>query len=197
MRKTGLVLLAGLLAVTGLAVAEEGGFAEPVVDMESRVLPEYPPAALAAGFEGVVSVAAVVHSDGTLGAIEVIDDTKPHLGFGEAAIAAMQQWRFVPAQVNGDSVDAVGAFTFRFHSVGRIAPGALVSGEMVLMRPIADGLLGKDNRGFGDEVYSPARHVKKFFQKYGKPPQKLHVLYDRTKLIPNPRRSAGHVTEGL
>jgi TonB family protein len=192
MRKTGWVLLVSLLAVGGFAVADEGEYLDPVVRSEGRVLPDYPPAALAAGFEGVVTLAAVINSDGSLGAVEVVEDDKPHLGFGDAAMRAVRGWSFEAARVDGQSVDAVGAFVFRFHPVGRVSQGSYVTGSLFLSAPINDGLTDKTRPGqFTDNGFTPAKHLKMVMQKYGLPPGKPFAMYDRTKLIPVPRRTAG------
>lgn len=190
MRKTCLIVLAALMAFTAIAVAEEADYADPVVVADSRVVPAYPPAALHAGFEGVVAVAAVVNADGSLGAVEVIEDEKPHLGFGDAAIQAIKDWQFQPALLNGQPVDAVGAFIFNFTAVGRVNPSAYVNSDLVLSRAILGGVTDK-NGGIIDRSFSPASHLKKAMQLYGKPPMTPYQIYDRTKLIPKPRRTVG------
>jgi len=190
MRKTCLVVLAALIAFTGFAIAEDVDYADPVVVADSRSLPDYPPAALHAGFEGVVAVAAVVNADGSLGAVEVIEDEKPHLGFGDAAIHAIKNWHFQPAILDGQAVDSVGAFIFRFNSVGRVDPSAFVNSDLVLSRAIMGGV-GDKNSGVISRGFSPASAVKKAMQLYGKPPMTPYAMYDRTKLIPAPKQRLG------
>ena len=190
MRKTLWMAVVAIVAMGGMAVA--GDYEGPVVDGD-RVIPDYPPAALAAGFEGVVSVAAVINSDGSVGAIEVIEDGKPHLGFGDAAIQAVKNWQFHSARVDGQPVDAVGAFVFRFQSVGRVEPSAYVGSEFVLSQPIGirDGLVDKNTPVVGRTGaggFSPATFARERFQKYKKPPGKPYQLYDRTTLIPENRK---------
>jgi len=191
MRKTYLVLLAALFALTGFAVAADVDYSDPVVDADSRSLPEYPPAALHAGFEGVVALAAVVNADGSLGVVEVIEDEKPHLGFGDAAIHAIKNWHFQPAILDGQPVDSVGAFIFRFNSVGRVDPSAYVNSDLVLSRAIARGI-GDKNGGIIDRGFSPASALRESMQVYGKPPMTPYAMYDRTKLIPTARQTIGH-----
>jgi len=190
MRKTCLVVLAVLIAFMGFAVAEDVDYADPVVVADSRSLPDYPPAALHAGFEGVVAVAAVVNADGSLGAIEIIEDAKPHLGFGDAAIHAIKDWHFQPAMLDGQAVDSVGAFIFRFNSVGRVDPSAFVNSDLVLSRAIVSGI-GDKNGGIIDRGFNPASILRKSIQQYGKPPATPYQMYDRTKLIPPKSNSFG------
>jgi len=191
MRRTCLVLVTALLMVSGFAAAQDAEYADPVVS-GSHELPAYPPAALAAGFEGVVTVAAVVNADGSLGAVEVIEDSKPHLGFGDASIQAIRNWHFAPAQLDGQPVDSVGAFVFRFHSVGRVDPSAYVRNDFLLSRAIVGGVGVNKRDPMRDLGFSPASHVKKQMQKYGKPPGTPFALYDRRDLVPEPIRSIDH-----
>ena len=188
MRKTCLIVLAALIMFTGFAVAEDVDYADPVVVADSRSLPDYPPAALHAGFEGVVAVAAVVNADGSLGAVEVIEDDKPHLGFGDAAIQAIKDWHFQPAMLDGQAVDAVGAFIFRFNSVGRVDPSGFVNSDLALSRAILSGVVDKNGV---DRGFSPTAYVREAMQTYGKPPNTPYQMYDRTKLVPEPRRTFG------
>ena len=196
MRKVGLVLLAVLCAAAVGAVADDAvvGSTDPIVKDGTRVMPEYPPAALAAGLQGVVSVAAVVNADGSLGAVEVIDNSAPGLGFDKAALSAIRQWKFDPARLDGAAVDSVGAFVFRFESSGRFNPdtyvGARFLGSKVVGDPIGktDGSLGHNDGG----GYSPAAMVKDRFFTPRKGPARYGALYDRTTLLPPQHRAAGH-----
>ena len=60
--------------------------------------PAYPDSARAAGIEGAVVVRALVGSDGHVLRVE-IETSVP--GLDAAALAAVKQWRYKPATVNG------------------------------------------------------------------------------------------------
>ncbi len=134
MRRTFVVLLVALIAFTGLALAsDEEQHTAAFVIAGSRATPEYPPAALAAGFEGAVTVAAVINEDGSIGVVEVVESTSPRLGFEEAALDAFRQWRFAPATQDNEPVFSVWAYSFYFSSPGgRMNPSPYVSGDFVV-----------------------------------------------------------------
>ncbi|HVT61544.1 MAG TPA: energy transducer TonB [Thermoanaerobaculia bacterium] len=95
------------------APAEAGGaVTRPEVIEQTRILPDYPLAALQAGLEGVVVVKAVIDERGEVGGIEVLRG----LGFGcdEAAVAAVRQWRFKPATRHGSPVKVFYLLTVNF-----------------------------------------------------------------------------------
>ena len=77
-----------------------GTVTEPVV--ASRVEPQYSDAARAARIQGTVVMQAVVHEDGSLSIVRIIQK----LGFGldENAQSALEQWRFRPAMQAGQPV---------------------------------------------------------------------------------------------
>ena len=58
-----------------------------------------------ARLEGNVILQAIIHDDGTVGDIEVLRCNRPSMGFEEAAIAAVQTWRYKPALQNGRPVE--------------------------------------------------------------------------------------------
>ncbi len=119
MKRISLALLCGLISITGLAVAsEETALSDPFVISGSRVMPAYPPAALAARFEARVTVAALINEDGSIGVVEVVDTTRPNLGFEEATLGAIKQWRFAPATLDDKPVMSVWAYTFCFETTG-------------------------------------------------------------------------------
>lgn len=134
MRRSFVVLLVALIAFAGVALAsEEDQHTAAFVIAGSRVAAEYPPAALAAGFEGSVTVAAVINEDGSVGAVEIVDSTTPKLGFEEAALDAFSQWRFAPAIQDGAPMLSVWAYSFHFSSPGgRLNPSPYVSGDFVV-----------------------------------------------------------------
>ncbi len=48
---------------------------------------------------------AIIHSDGSVGDVEVLRTNRPNMGFEDAAIAAVTQWRYKPALQNGKPVE--------------------------------------------------------------------------------------------
>ncbi len=193
------ILLCSLLAVAGLAVAADGTpDASPDVGETYRVAPVYPPAALAARFEGAVILAAVVREDGTVGEVQVLDSLRPKLGFEQAAIDAMKQWRFEPARKNGDPVDSVAAYqlTFQLPGYGRGTP-PIVTNEM-LGSAFLDGLAGKSGgsldlgRAFAGSPAVPRGDVVTGHRFKIKTPNYPRVcigcMYDRRDVLPQPTR---------
>jgi len=190
MRKTCLVLVA-LAAMSGIAVA--GNFNDPAVITDTRIAPDYPPAARAAGFEGDVTVAAVVNTDGSVGAVEVIDSSSPNLGFEEAAMAAIRQWNFEPARLDGEAVDAVFAYVFYFEG-GRERSNipAYVAGHYLTSVAVG-GVMGKNLPVTSKtEGFSPAAYAKDRLQRMNLPPGGPGTMYDRTTLIPPPSVGTNH-----
>lgn len=90
----------------------------PQIILATQKAPEYPPAALAARFTGTVKVAAQVLPDGSVGKVDVVECTHKNVGFEEAAIEAVKQWRFEPAIENGVATDYVMHFRLNFKSAG-------------------------------------------------------------------------------
>ena len=178
-------MIVALVVAGGLAVA--GDYTEPFAIAETRIAPEYPPAAQAAGFQGSVAVAAVINTDGTVGAVEVVDSSTARLGFEEAAVAAIKGWRFEPAREDGEAVDAVYAYRFYFESPGegsRIP--AYVSGQYLTSFRFG-GVMSKSpamqNRGGGLGLASEVRNE---LVKVKLPPGRLGAMYNRDELIPRP-----------
>lgn len=65
-----------------------------------RVPPAYPQRAKQAKLEGSVTMAVTIRPDGTVADVQVIESNPPRL-FDQAAIQAMQRWKFRPKIVNG------------------------------------------------------------------------------------------------
>ncbi len=88
---------------TGPLIPGVGGVTHPkkIVD----VLPEYPELARKARIQGNVTLTAIIGKDGVPRDIQVVQSNRPGLGFEEAAIAAVQQWRYEPALQNGKPVE--------------------------------------------------------------------------------------------
>lgn len=188
MRRTFVVLLVALIAFTGLALASEDEHSAAFVIAGSRATPDYPPAALAAGFEGSVTVAAVINEDGSVGAVEVIDSTNSKLGFDEAALDAFQQWQFAPAVEGGEPVLSVWAYSFYFSSPGgRLNPSPYVSGEFVASVLAGPGAF-RDGKAppvlDNDGKISPSGKQRIHISTPNKIPCRRHgCMYDRRGLL--------------
>jgi TonB family protein len=68
--------------------------------LKRAVLAVYPPEAEAAGLIGSVELSIVIDEKGAVGAVTVIKPG-PHPAFGPAAVAAVKQFQFSPAEING------------------------------------------------------------------------------------------------
>lgn len=64
---------------------------------ESYVEPEHPEKALREGVAAQLYIHAIVQLDGSLDDVRILNCSTPDYGFEEAALAAVQQWRFQPA----------------------------------------------------------------------------------------------------
>jgi protein TonB len=86
-------------------LAGVGGVTQPTRIESSYVRPEYPDIARTARMEGRVVLQAVIGRDGTVSKVEVLSCSQPLLGFEDAAIEAVRQWRYEPALADGRPVD--------------------------------------------------------------------------------------------
>ncbi|MEM7586919.1 MAG: TonB family protein [Acidobacteriota bacterium] len=77
-------------------------------------LPEYPDAAWARGVTGDVLVRAVIDERGKVADVEVLRGL-PY-GMTEAAVAAIERWRFAPATRHGEAVAVYRNLSVRFES---------------------------------------------------------------------------------
>ena len=82
------------------------GVCDPALIESSRVPPSYPELARQAGVQGKVLLQAVIRKDGAVGNISVLESTGAGLGFDEAAVNAVSQWRYKPGLQDGRAVDA-------------------------------------------------------------------------------------------
>jgi len=90
----------------GISFAGMNGVSNPVMLASSRVEPNYPELARKTGGKGPAILQIIVQKDGTVGDIWILSSPARDLGFDEAAIAAVRQWRFQPALKNCTPVDA-------------------------------------------------------------------------------------------
>lgn len=89
-----------------------GGLVAPVKLIEAPK-PQYPPSLQQAGVEGVVVIRAVISKDGTV-LNPMIVNTVAEPAFSEAALAAVSHWRYKPAELNGEPMEAATTITVDF-----------------------------------------------------------------------------------
>jgi protein TonB len=98
--------VAPLRISTGMTPPKRVSTAEPV----------YPLTARAAHIEGVVIIEVVIGTDGRVGSARVLRSV-PLLD--QAALDAVQQWRYAPAVLNGATVPVIMTVTVNFSLSGR------------------------------------------------------------------------------
>jgi TonB family protein len=96
--------------VDGQAAVRVGGNIAPPTKVKD-VRPVYPPEAMGAKVQGVVILEAVIDSAGDVRSAKVLRSI-PLLD--EAAVAAVEQWKFVPTLLNGVAVPVVMTVTVNF-----------------------------------------------------------------------------------
>jgi len=90
----------------------------PQVILESQKAPVYPPAALAGRFTGTVVLELKILPDGSVGEVAVVNCSHRKLGFEEAAVAAVKEWRFEPALREGEPVEFSAKYRLNFRGEG-------------------------------------------------------------------------------
>ena len=78
----------------------------------SQPPPEYPALARSARVAGVVTLEAIIHRDGSVSDIRVVKGLR--MGCTEAAVEALERWRFKPAMRKGEPVDVYYELTIQF-----------------------------------------------------------------------------------
>jgi TonB family protein len=86
-------------------LAGAANVSNPTLIPESAVAPTFPELAKVARLDGQVMLQAIVRKDGSVTDPAVIRSSRPNLGFEEAAIEAVRQWRYQPALQDGTPVD--------------------------------------------------------------------------------------------
>jgi TonB family protein len=76
-----------------------------------RVEPDYPQAARDAGIEGMVEVEVVIDREGRLVGARVLSGDP---ALGQAALAAVRQWKFRPILLDAKPAEVIGELRFRF-----------------------------------------------------------------------------------
>jgi periplasmic protein TonB len=101
MPKIGTQMNGGSGPFLGTLSAGDGmsGFDTDVIPVV-RVPPAYPQRAKQAKLEGSVTMAVTIRPDGSVADVQVLESNPPRL-FDQAAIQAMQRWKFRPKIVNG------------------------------------------------------------------------------------------------
>jgi periplasmic protein TonB len=77
----------------------------------NRVEPKYPTMAIVARISGTVHLRAIISKDGTVRELEVVDGN-PLLA--QAALVAVQNWRYQPTRLNGEPVEVETYVTVNF-----------------------------------------------------------------------------------
>jgi len=102
------------LAHSGAFVLSSVGTGRSTVQMGDNPRPAYPRAAREAGWAGTVIVQVLVLPDGTVGHITLYQ-TSGHAILDQAALSAVQRWRFVPAMEGHVSFESVVNLPIRFN----------------------------------------------------------------------------------
>jgi len=98
-------------APTGPPSTSGGEVAEPAP--LRKVDPKYPPNAVAENIEGEVILYAVIRSDGSVDSIQLVRGIDKQLDTN--AMRALAQWKFRPAERNGEPVDLEAIVHIPFH----------------------------------------------------------------------------------
>lgn len=78
----------------------------------TKVIPEYPAVARVTGMQGDVKLHAIIAKDGTIQSLVVTSG--PEM-LREAALRAVQQWKYRPYMLNGQAVEVETIITISFH----------------------------------------------------------------------------------
>ncbi|HXZ29427.1 MAG TPA: energy transducer TonB [Terriglobales bacterium] len=110
MRLVGLILLLyAAVAPAGAQRVECGVLTGKVVHM---VRPKYPEVAKAAGIQGEVVLEALVGTEGEVLKLRVVRSASPLLS--QAAVGAVEQWRYLPLRLDGKAVEFETTIRVRF-----------------------------------------------------------------------------------
>ncbi len=87
-------------------MAPPAGFSNPTLIASTKVPPRYPRKAIVKEKSGQVVLSARVLKDGSVGDMRPFSPPAQSCGFAEAAMEAVKQWKYTPATMNGEPVDA-------------------------------------------------------------------------------------------
>lgn len=147
LRSFALVLIAGLTpAMFGETESPADVAIPPQVIASFQKAPVYPPAAKEARMTGTVVIQTDIDAAGKVRKARVVECSHKNLGFEEAAIAAVQQWRFKPAMFENKAVPYSTKFRLSFgeNEVGPGVKATPLSGGA----PIKDRLQKRSDRQF-------------------------------------------------
>lgn len=105
-------LLRQLSCLLGLSLAGALHAASTTPKPVETPSPGYPKALTDSGMSGDAAIDLVVKADGSVSGARV--KSADHEAFGEAALAAVKQWRFEPARIDGAPVDRQVTVPFKF-----------------------------------------------------------------------------------
>lgn len=98
-------LVTALAATAAVAESAKGRPTEPKLIPASMAKPVYPEAERKSGVEGTVILTVEISAAGAVAGAKVDKPVDGHPAFSDAAIAAVKQWRFEPARLDGKPVD--------------------------------------------------------------------------------------------
>src|SRR4051812_11415380 len=94
-------------------VFRPGGEVTPP-QVTKEVAPNYTPAAMKAKVQGLVSMEAVVLTDGTVGDVRIVRSLDTQHGLDEEAIKTLKKFRFTPGKKNGAAVPVIAEVQMSF-----------------------------------------------------------------------------------
>ncbi len=84
--------------------------------LEQRVAPQYPPLALSRRIAGQVTLSVLIRKDGSVTDVKVLSGNPL---FHISAVDAVKQWRYTPATLDGEPVEARAQVVLKFDLPGR------------------------------------------------------------------------------
>ena len=100
----------GVFASQPLRVRVGGDVKEPI--KLTHVSPVYPEEAKSQKAAGTVILEAVIATDGSVAAVEILRGV--HVLLDEAAVRAVRQWRYKPTELHGEPVEVLVIVTVTF-----------------------------------------------------------------------------------
>lgn len=100
------------VASRGPLIPGIGGVSEP--RRVHHVEPQFPLLARRAGIRGKVQLQAIISETGTVSDLALLYASPPDLGFEQAAMEAVRQWRYRPAEQNGKPVSVLITMVIEF-----------------------------------------------------------------------------------
>jgi len=112
------LILVGSFAPLAPVTAEESPAFDTPPRVEKAVPPEYPKKAIEANAQGVVLIKIQVDAQGRVTDSEVLEAIEGWPELTAAALAVLPQWRFVPAQLDGEPVASAVSLPIQFRLDG-------------------------------------------------------------------------------